>query len=507
MPPLARSSGRLRVARAKANGDNGSGVSSSKLPALAQTPFPKELFDRLNPSEVDRSNPCVRSSGGAVAHGARHPFLSKAEALPQSSASPDPQRERSGGQSRAGHVEGCVKAAKQRKKRKKSSNDALIWPEVAGGLNGLSSAEAQASREADNRIANEKNGCGKRRKETDADSKKSKSNLDGSGRGEGEGEEGSHPSTQLCKPLTFGKRRKETDAESKKSKSNFDRRGRGEGEGEEALAVDKRRKETDAESKKSKSNLDRRGRGEGGREEGSHPSNQLCKPVAFDTAWGPFLCGEDGIKQGTRSEGTAADLLESQLEVTVSREASVVDAWLDRLVEEEQRSDGRVLGLDIEWTPCYMKGQYNPAALLQLSSATRCLIVQLLHMDRRSQKLVGLFAPSSQFRFAGVGVRDDLTRLTADHFMPPCEEKAVDLGTLAAKVLGKPDVRGWGLKALGREVLSYEMQKPKKVCMSRWGSRLLSVEQVRYASLDAWVSYLIWKALDSLPTDPGKMMS
>eukprot|EP00244_Chara_vulgaris_P008242 TRINITY_DN3177_c0_g1_i1.p1 TRINITY_DN3177_c0_g1~~TRINITY_DN3177_c0_g1_i1.p1 ORF type:complete len:430 (-),score=82.46 TRINITY_DN3177_c0_g1_i1:50-1339(-) len=428
MPQLARPAGRLRVAGAKANDDNGSGVSYLELPALARTTSPKEVFDRLNPSEADRSNPCVRRTGGPAAHGGGPPFLSKAEALRQSLPSANTQCDRSGGQSRAGQIEGCVKAGKQGKKRKKSSNDALVWPEVAVRSNGLSSAEAQASREADNGIANK-------------DSKR-------------------------CK------RRKEPEADSKKSKSNIDRRGRGEGQGEEV----------------------------------SHPSNQSCKPLAFDTTWGPFLCDEEGIQRGLMSKATD-DLLDRQLEVTVSREASVVDAWLDRLMEEEEQgNDGRVLGLDIEWTPCYMKGQYNPAALLQLSSATRCLIVQLLHMDRRSQKLVTMFAPSSHFRFAGVGVRDDLRRLTADHFMPPCEEKAVELGTLAAKVLDKPDVRGWGLKALGREVLSYEMQKPKKVCMSIWGSRILTMEQVRYASLDAWLSYLIWKALDSLPSVSGKRM-
>ncbi|TQD76616.1 hypothetical protein C1H46_037864, partial [Malus baccata] len=46
-----------------------------------------------------------------------------------------------------------------------------------------------------------------------------------------------------------------------------------------------------------------------------------------------------------------------------------------------------------------------------------------------------------------------------------------------------------GLKALCEKVLGWLMEKPKQVTIGNWDKRVLEVEQVRYAYLDAYVSY------------------
>ena len=50
------------------------------------------------------------------------------------------------------------------------------------------------------------------------------------------------------------------------------------------------------------------------------------------------------------------------------------------------------------------------------------------------------------------------------------------------------------LKTL-REVMGVLINKPKSVTMSKWDARRLSVEQVQYACIDAFVSYEIGRLL------------
>jgi len=50
--------------------------------------------------------------------------------------------------------------------------------------------------------------------------------------------------------------------------------------------------------------------------------------------------------------------------------------------------------------------------------------------------------------------------------------------------------RSWlGLKGFAREVLGLAMEKPRSVTMSNWEKLDLEEAQIRYACIDAYVSY------------------
>ena len=134
-----------------------------------------------------------------------------------------------------------------------------------------------------------------------------------------------------------------------------------------------------------------------------------------------------------------------------------------------------MVGLDIEWRPTYVKGQpQNPVALLQLSSATTCVLVHLRHLIKLPPALCALLSSPSVWK-VGCGVGDDAKKLLADCGLV-CEsvleigEVAVRLhegGSLRFPHLPKGDTIKPGLKGLAA-ACGYDLSKPKAVTRSNW---------------------------------------
>ncbi|KAL8502327.1 hypothetical protein ACS0TY_021458 [Phlomoides rotata] len=70
-----------------------------------------------------------------------------------------------------------------------------------------------------------------------------------------------------------------------------------------------------------------------------------------------------------------------------------------------------------------------------------------------------------------------------------------DLRELAVVKYEQVDIRSWGLKKLASHVMGKEMEKPEHVTTSRWDKYWLSKSQVKYACLDAYVSFKIAELL------------
>jgi hypothetical protein len=131
-------------------------------------------------------------------------------------------------------------------------------------------------------------------------------------------------------------------------------------------------------------------------------------------------------------------------------------------------------------------------AVLQLCVGRRGLVFQIFHADRVPGALRDFLA-CPDHRFLGVAVDGDVRRLAEDCGLAVAN--AVELRHVAAEVLERPELRGAGFKALTREVTGAHIDKPKRLTMSKWDERRLSMEQVRYACVDAFVSYEIGRLL------------
>lgn len=182
---------------------------------------------------------------------------------------------------------------------------------------------------------------------------------------------------------------------------------------------------------------------------------------------------------------TEIEVAGKKIVVTNTKEGAVAQEWLNR-------QKGTVFGLDAEWRPSFKKGTEHKVALLQICGESECLIVQMLYLDVIPRGLVN-FLKDPAIKFPGVGIQGDAVKLKRDWGLE-CNG-TVDLTSLAATILGRPELKFTGLKALAKVVMDYDMAKPKRVTMSNWAKPVLDKVQVEYASLDAWVSYAIHQKL------------
>lgn len=152
------------------------------------------------------------------------------------------------------------------------------------------------------------------------------------------------------------------------------------------------------------------------------------------------------------------------------------DDQLDAALSELHRAD--LLGFDTETKPTFKRGQNHPAALLQLGTADRVFLFQLLQLEN-IQPLWDLLANPAILK-AGVAIADDIKKLQERHpFKPAGFVEIADL----TQGLG---ILNTGLRSLAGLLLNFRISKRAQV--SNWALDQLSESQIQYAATDAWVS-------------------
>ena len=176
---------------------------------------------------------------------------------------------------------------------------------------------------------------------------------------------------------------------------------------------------------------------------------------------------------------------------TVTSSGASVKAWVDEVSVHRRRLRDLIVGLDVEWRPLFGPG-YSPTALLQLCVGRRCLVFQLLHADYIPAALKEFLA-DPDYRFVGVGVAADAARLWNDQGLNVAN--AVDLAEVAAEETGRRDLRNAGLKAIASAVMGVDLDKPEEVRLGRWDDYYLTTQQIKYACIDAFVSFEVGRML------------
>ncbi|KMZ72440.1 hypothetical protein ZOSMA_164G00220 [Zostera marina] len=186
-----------------------------------------------------------------------------------------------------------------------------------------------------------------------------------------------------------------------------------------------------------------------------------------------------------------------QILTTVTSTAATVEAWIDDVNRVYGARGSNIhVGLDVEWRPSY-GGPQNKVSVFQLCTGNRCLIFQLLYADRIPAAL-NEFLVNPCCRFLGVGIEEDIEKLVCDwDFNSPVSQSKVDLRVLAENTTGKKEMKQMGVKKLAMEIIGMDVYKPKTVTMSRWDNECLSLEQIKYACVDAFLSFLIGDRLYS----------
>ncbi|PIA60997.1 hypothetical protein AQUCO_00300487v1 [Aquilegia coerulea] len=151
-----------------------------------------------------------------------------------------------------------------------------------------------------------------------------------------------------------------------------------------------------------------------------------------------------------------------------------------------------IIGLDIEWRPNFKRNIDNPAATLQLCIDRKCLIFQFLYAPSIPKSLID-FLNNPVYKFVGIGIEEDVEKLLLDYSLRVANP--VDLRSFAVNELNRNELKKAGLKEMTKVVLDMEIQKPKRVTMSRWDVEWLTYAQVQYACVDAFLSFEIGKKL------------
>ncbi|KAL8467648.1 hypothetical protein ACS0TY_031048 [Phlomoides rotata] len=192
------------------------------------------------------------------------------------------------------------------------------------------------------------------------------------------------------------------------------------------------------------------------------------------------------------------------IHTTVTYDPTVVTRWISDVESiNRQCLHNLIVGLDIEWRP-NIRNQNNPAATLQLCVGRRCLIFQLIHSPSFPNSLIN-FLDNLNYKFVGIRVKEDVEKLEEDYEIE-FNTNTVDLVELAAAKYGREELKNPGLKGLASLVMEKEVEKPKSVVLSRWDNQYLSPSQVRYACVDAYVSFEIGRILMASPASVGSVI-
>ncbi|XVE65492.1 hypothetical protein DITRI_Ditri08aG0004200 [Diplodiscus trichospermus] len=176
---------------------------------------------------------------------------------------------------------------------------------------------------------------------------------------------------------------------------------------------------------------------------------------------------------------------------TVTATPSVVRNWLFKvLCLHRFRRDWLVVGLGVQWNPS-SSVDHPRAATLQLCVGRQCLIFQLFHANNVPLSLRRFLADPRNTLVGVWNHSDEAMLLRSKHRISV--SRVVEARIVAAERSGLP--KQLSMQKLAEIFLGAdEVKKPKRIGVSAWDAYWLSLEQVQYACVDAFVSFELGKA-------------
>ncbi|XP_051785528.1 bifunctional 3'-5' exonuclease/ATP-dependent helicase WRN isoform X2 [Erpetoichthys calabaricus] len=159
---------------------------------------------------------------------------------------------------------------------------------------------------------------------------------------------------------------------------------------------------------------------------------------------------------------------------------------------------GSALGFDIEWPPTFSKGKQGKVALIQLcGSEKKCYLFHVSAMSGFPSALKRLLEDES-IKKVGVGINGDAWKLMSDYDIKMKNTvELVEIANMKLKCYEK-----WSLDGLVKHLFKKQLLKEKSVRCSNWSDFILTEEQKKYAAIDAYAGFIIYKQLERI--DPGQ---
>ncbi|KAJ9520089.1 hypothetical protein QJQ45_030012, partial [Haematococcus lacustris] len=153
----------------------------------------------------------------------------------------------------------------------------------------------------------------------------------------------------------------------------------------------------------------------------------------------------------------------------------------------------RLLSIDLEWRPERVSGQVSKVALMQLSSATVCLLLRVNLMNYSLPAAVKELLASPDVTIMGFAWENsDEQKMQRSFSIGRANFGSfLDLQVVASKLgYQRP-----GLSKLTKQVLGLNLVKSRSVSMSNWAAQTLNLNQIKYAALDVFAAAQVFRGL------------
>lgn len=157
--------------------------------------------------------------------------------------------------------------------------------------------------------------------------------------------------------------------------------------------------------------------------------------------------------------------------------------------------DSKVVGIDCEWKPNYIKGQKNKVSIMQIAAGNKVYILDMIKLynaipDALEDCITRIFQSPSILKL-GYNLQSDIHQLVHSYGKMQCfqrYEMLLDIQNIFKEPRG-------GLSGLAKKILGAGLNKTRR--NSNWESRPLSQYQLEYAALDAAVLIHIFRHVPS----------
>lgn len=196
------------------------------------------------------------------------------------------------------------------------------------------------------------------------------------------------------------------------------------------------------------------------------------------------------LKENNFKQRIAKDLIhwmpvaQFEGEVVIVDEISKMPEAIDYLNRQT------IIGVDTEARPSFTRGIHYPTALVQIATEERCYLFRLSKTGM-TKELASVFANPTICK-VGLAFKDDLNGLRRLQDFKPAN--CIDIQNL----VGKYGILDLGLQKIFAIVFGKKISKTQQ--LTNWENAILTPDQARYASTDAWATLLIYKEL--LTTKP-----
>ncbi len=151
-------------------------------------------------------------------------------------------------------------------------------------------------------------------------------------------------------------------------------------------------------------------------------------------------------------------------------------------------SSQKILGIDSETRPSFVKGQSHKVALLQISSDENCFLFRL-NQTGLTKSLIHLLENPDVTK-VGLSLRDDFMMLRKRS--PLKQQSCIDLQDIV-HLIGIEDK---SLQKIYAILFKEKISKSQR--LSNWEAEILSEAQKLYAATDAWACLKIYHLLQEL---------